>query len=410
MNYWSRLTDDQKREIIRCLREDIGLGVSDIARLAGVNPSTVAAWLSGRAYPQLDKLEKMYNTNPELVERCLPEPPITRLDVDHALSVIAKAARHKAFRDYVIAELSKIFPGGIKREIVYRVEKEDLVEFRNKLNAEGVSRDTRDRYIRYLVRFLDAVGWAISTDAISKLYSLEMTPKVRRETAVALKRFIDTVVKAKEPEIAALLYNSFTVPKVKKRNNFRVPTIEEVKKVWEEAHKISPCAATVWGIMAETGIRFDHLHRAPLSGLQLDKRRLLLGETEGPKRQPLIFLTEGAAKYLRDVYLPWRERFLRMLGQRDDRLFPCEELTIYRWLKEARERAGLPWLEPRLLRKFNAQWFLDSGVDLSDIAILQGRALPSSLAITVEHYIQDYERRLRSVFDKYAPRVFPEKI
>jgi hypothetical protein len=61
----------------------------------------------------------------------------------------------------------------------------------------------------------------------------------------------------------------------------------------------------------------------------------------------LIFLTEGAAKYLRETYLPWRERFERMLGQKSDRLFPCEELTIYRWLKEARERAGLPWLEPR---------------------------------------------------------------
>jgi hypothetical protein len=36
--------------------------------------------------------------------------------------------------------------------------------------------------------------------------------------------------------------------------------------------------------MAETGVRLDHLLRARLDGLQLDRRRLLLGETEGPKR------------------------------------------------------------------------------------------------------------------------------
>jgi hypothetical protein len=50
---------------------------------------------------------------------------------------------------------------------------------------------------------------------------------------------------------------------------------------------------------------------------------------------------------------------------------------------------------------------LDAGADLADIAVLQGRALPSGLAITVEHYIANYERRLRQVFEQYAPRVFP---
>jgi len=94
-----------------------------------------------------------------------------------------------------------------------------------------------------------------------------------------------------------------------------------------------------------------------------------------------------------------------MLRQRTERLFPCEELTVYRWLKEARERAGLPWLEPRLLRKFNAQWLLDRGVDPTDIDLLQGRSVRER--VLFEHYIADYERRLRQVFESHAPRVFP---
>jgi Hypothetical protein ST0313 len=401
-SYWLRLNDEQRRSVVACLR-DLGLSLSDIARAAGVNPSTVHAWLSGRAAPQADKLERLYTAMPDTVERCLPEPPVSELEVRRALDVIAKALRAKVLRDVVIDELSRLLPGGLKREIAYRVEREDVELFKAKLASEGVSRDTVSYYVRYLVKFLDEVGWVMSPETLQRVYTIEQ-PRVMGKTAVALKRFIDTVVKVKDPQVAPLLYDAFKTVQSRPRNGFRVPALEEVRQVWEEAHKISPCAAAVWGLMAETGVRLDHLRRATLGGLQLDRRRLLLGETEGPKRQPLIFLTDGAVKYLREIYLPWREKFERMLGQKTDRLFPCEELTIYRWLKEARERAGLSWLEPRLLRKFHAQWLLDRGVDPSDIDLLQGRSVRER--VLFEHYIADYERRLRQVFEQHAPRVF----
>jgi integrase len=322
-----------------------------------------------------------------------------------ALGVIAKALRTKALRDVVIDELSKLLPGGLKREIAYRVEHDDIELFKAKLVAEGLSRDTINYYIRYLVEFLDRVGWTLSTETLQHVYTIER-PRVMGKTAVALKRFIDIVVKVKDPQIAPLLYDSFKTVQSKPKNSFRVPTLEEVKKVWEEAHRLSPCTAAIWGLMAEAGVRLDHLLRARIDGLQLDKRRLLLGEVAGPKRQPLIFLTDGAVKYLCEVYLPWRERFERMLGQKSDRLLTCEELTIYRWLKEARERAGLPWLEPRLLRKFHAQWLLDRGVDPTDIDLLQGRSVKERVLFS--HYIANFERRLRQVFEQHAPRVFPQ--
>jgi integrase len=402
-SYWLRLTDEQRRGVVACLR-DLGYSLSDIAKAAGVNPSTVHAWLTGRAAPQADKLENLYRTMPDTVERCLPEPPVNELEVMRALDVIAKALKTKALRDLVIEELAKLLPGGLKREIAYRVERDDVELFKAKLIAEGVSRDTVSYYVRYLVRFLNEVGWVLSPETLQRVYTIKQ-PRVMGKTAVALKRFIDTVVKVKDPQVAPLLYDAFKTVQSRPRNGFRVPTLEDVKRVWEEACKISPCAAAVWGIVAETGVRLDHLRRARLDGLQLDRKRLLLGETEGPKRQPLIFLTDGAVKYLKEVYLPWREKFERMLGQKTDRLFPCEELTIYRWLKEARERAGLPWLEPRLLRKFDAQWLLDRGVDPTDIDLLQGRSVKER--VLFEHYVSDYERRLRQVFEAHAPRVFP---
>jgi integrase len=297
-----------------------------------------------------------------------------------------------------------LFPGQIKRQLAYSVTREDVETFKGMLLSEGVARETADEYLRYLTKFLMQAGWTISPDTISKIYTIE-APHVRRKTAVALKRFIDTVVKTREPQLANLLYDAFTTPKVKMKNHFKAPTLEEVKKVWEEAHRISPCAAAIWGLMAETGVRLDHLLRARLDGLQHDKRRLLLGEVVGPKRQPLVFLTDGAVRYLREVYLPWRERFCRQLQLNTDKLFPCREDTLYQWLKEARERAGFPWLEPRLLRKFNAQWLLDRGVDPTDIDLLQGRSVRER--VLFEHYVADYERRLRQVFEQHAPSVFP---
>jgi Phage integrase family./Helix-turn-helix. len=404
--YFYKLTDQQRIEVVRCLVETLGVSVSDIARAAGVSKMAVSNWVRGVNAPQVDRLIALHNAMPEAVARCLPEPPASRAEVDVALATLARAARDPSLRDYILQQLEVLFPGQVRRQLAYRVEREDIELFRGRLKAEGISSDTINYYIRYVVDFLNAVGWVLTPERLQRVYALYAeTPRKMGKTAVALKRFIDTVVRVKEPQLASLLYDSFTTVQYRPKNSFRVPTLEEVKLVWEEAAKISPCAAAVWGIMAETGVRLDHLLRARLDGLQLDRRRLLLGETEGPKRQPLIFLTEGAARYLREVYLPWRERFCRQLGLATDRLFPCREDTLYGWLREARERAGLPWLEPRLLRKFHAQWLLDRGVDPTDIDLLQGRSVRER--VLFEHYIADYERRLRAVFEQHAPRVFP---
>ncbi len=403
-HFFYRLSDAQRIEVVRCLAEKLGLSVSDIAKAAGVSKPAVLKWLRGLAAPQVDKLAALHSAVPEAVAKCAPQPAPSRIEVDLALSTIARALGDPVLREHVLTQLALLLPGQVKREIAYRVERSDVELFRGKLKAEGLSGDSIAARVRYLVKFLNSVGWVLTPETVQQIYSID-SPNIMHKTAAAVKKFIKTVVKAKEPALAPLLYDSFKMPKVKARNSYRLPTLEEVRRIWQAAAEITPCAAAVWGLLAETGVRLDHLLRARLDGLQLDKRRILLGEVAGTKRQPLVFLTEGAARYLRDVYLPWRQKYYGRLDA--ERLFPCPEYTVYNWLKLARERANLPWLEPRLLRKFNAQYMLDAGADLADIAVLQGRALPSGLAVTVEHYIVDYERRLRQVFDKFAPKVFP---
>jgi len=402
--YFYKLSDEQRAEVVRCLVEKLGLSAADVAKAAGVSKPAVSKWLRGLAAPQIDKLSALHAAMPEAVAKCVPQPAPSRIEVDLALSTIARALGDPVLREYILSQLELLLPGQVRREISYRVERSDVELFRGKLKAEGLSADTVSTRVRYLVRFFNSVGWVLTPETIQRIYSIESI-YVMRKTVAAVKKFIKTVVKAKEPAVASLLYDAFKMPKVKVRNSYKLPTLEEVKRVWQAAAEITPCAAAVWGLLAETGVRLDHLIRAKLDGLQLNKKRLLLGEVAGTKRQPLTFLSDNAVRYLRDVYLPWRQKYCGQLD--DDRLFPCREHTIYGWFKLARERASLPWLEPKLLRKFAAQYMLDAGADLADIAVLQGRALPSGLAVTVEHYIIDYERRLRQVFDKFGPRVFP---
>jgi hypothetical protein len=98
--------------------------------------------------------------------------------------------------------------GGLRREIAYRVEREDVELFKAKLAAEGVTRDTASYYVRYLVKFLDEVGWVLSPETLQRVYAIEQ-PRIMGKTAVELKRFIDTIVKVKEPQLAPLLYDAF---------------------------------------------------------------------------------------------------------------------------------------------------------------------------------------------------------
>jgi len=402
---WDRLTPEEKANVIRCLIE-LGFSVSDIARAAGVSPMAVSKWARGIATPTADKLEQLYLSVGPALEQCLPEPPISSLDVDMAVNVLAKALRSKTLRDYAAKKLAAILPGGLKLEAAYAVTKEDIEMFKAKALADGVSKETLQAYLRYLVRFLNHVGWTLTPENLQKVYTFDESDKAKREAIKALKRLIDTVIRAKDPQQATLLYDAFTSMPTRPRKIEKLPTLAEIKAVFAAAERISPMASALWGLLAEAGARFDHLFYASINGLELDRLRIVLNHINRTKRQPLVFLSQCAAQYLKDKFLPAREEYLRKEPRHRDRLWPMKENTMYTWLREARLAANLPWLEPHLLRKFFAQWMLNRGVDPHSIALLQGRALPGGVGVTIEYYIFDYESRLRKVWEENRPVVF----
>jgi len=71
----------ERAGVIICLVEELEYGASDIARAAGVSPAAVSQWVSGKNAPTADKLERLYQSLGETMERCLPEPPLSQLDI-----------------------------------------------------------------------------------------------------------------------------------------------------------------------------------------------------------------------------------------------------------------------------------------------------------------------------------------
>jgi len=123
---WYRLTPEERAGVIRCLVEELEYGISDIARAAGVSPAAVSQWLSGKNTPTADKLERLYQSLGEAMERCLPEPPISQLYIAQAINIIAKVLRTKTWREHVIKELSGLLPG-LRLEPAYTVTMEYIV-------------------------------------------------------------------------------------------------------------------------------------------------------------------------------------------------------------------------------------------------------------------------------------------
>jgi len=121
------------------------------------------------------------------VERRLPEPPFSQLDIAQAVNIIAKALRSKTWREHVLKELSGILPGPAA-EPSYTVTSEDIELFRARAIADGIMPRTVHDYLRHLVKFLDHVRWVLSLETLQRVYTYSESEKTKRETSKALKR------------------------------------------------------------------------------------------------------------------------------------------------------------------------------------------------------------------------------
>ena len=140
------------------------------------------------------------------------------------------------------------------------------------------------------------------------------------------------------------------------------------------------------------------------------------------KRAYISFLHESTAKWIKEVYLPYREEFirkyessLRKLAEANptqginveewkEKLFPFREDNLRVEIKEAMRNVGK---EFRLynMRAFFTSHMIKQKVPGTIVNLLQGRAPPQQFKVMEENYFVISEIELREWYDKYAPKL-----
>ncbi len=230
--------------------------------------------------------------------------------INDAIAVISKAVRDPGFRSMFFMLLQKQFGEYLRQTSTsYLVTKED-VELFEKLMKEDRAKSTWKTRINYLRHTLADLNYELSPDKL-KEYILELAEenKSRAEhTAKALKLFIKEVVRLRDSHLARELYDSFKIPKAKTSYKPINLTIDSIKHIFNNIDDLG--AKAFFLLLAETGLRVGEVLSLKLDQVDFEHRIIHISKVSETKRAYISFLHQSTAKWLKDVYLPYREEFI----------------------------------------------------------------------------------------------------
>ncbi|MCG2894842.1 MAG: site-specific integrase [Vulcanisaeta sp.] len=349
-------------------------------------------------------------------------PPLVDATPDDVIRVIKKALVDRSFRNLLFDMLRQAF-GEEFRE--YRtswvVTERDIEEFIRAKRLKGVSEKTIRDEVHYIREALAELGWNLTPDGIRE-YLAELAEEgeeyVLKHTTYSLKSFLKTVLKPRDPALFRALYDVFTVYKPKSNNKARLPTIDQLRQIWQQLPTIE--AKFYFALLAETGLRPGEPFLVSIDDLDLEHGMIRIGKVTATKRAFIAFLRPEFLEWVRQVYLPhrqaWVEKMARaweasnLFGQdvvenAKRKLIPFDQSRLRREIKDvARQVLGREF-ELYELRKFFATWMVSQGVPESIVNTLQGRAPPSEFRVLIEHYWSPRHEELRQWYIKFAPRV-----
>ncbi|MCG2880825.1 MAG: site-specific integrase [Vulcanisaeta sp.] len=349
-------------------------------------------------------------------------PPLVDATPDDVIRVIKKALVDRSFRNLLFDMLRQAF-GEEFRE--YRtswvVTERDIEEFIRAKRLKGVSEKTIRDEVHYIREALAELGWNLTPDGIRE-YLAELAEEgeeyVLKHTTYSLKSFLKTVLKPRDPALFRALYDAFTVYRPKSNNKARLPSIEQLRQIWQQLPTIE--AKFYFALLAETGLRPGEPFLLSVDDLDLEHGMIRIGKVTATKRAFIAFLRPEFLEWVRQVYLPhrqaWVEKMARaweasnLFGQdvvenAKRKLIPFDQSRLRREIKEvARQVLGREF-ELYELRKFFATWMVSQGVPESIVNTLQGRAPPSEFRVLIEHYWSPRHEELRQWYIKFAPRV-----
>jgi integrase len=416
----AQIGEEQRRAIIEFVRERKGVKPRDL----GVTDAYLRMVRSGKARAGDGLLCQAlkYITEDELKLLLKGIVPEARAGLNDAVRVIATARVDPEFREFLLGLIKEYLGDYITTlQQTWHVTEKDIEDFIKAKRLKGLSDKTIRDEARYIREALAELDWNLTPDNLREYLAglaEEGEEYVLKHTTYSLKSFLKTVLKPKDPGLFALLYNSFTVVKPRSHNKVKLPTIDQLRRIWQSLPTIE--GKFYFGLLAETGLRPGEPFLLTIDDLDLEHGMLRIGKVTETKRAFVAFMRPEFLEWVKREYLPRRDSFVKSFIERMSkdylgvgvnaeawakRLIPYDQGRLRREIKDvARQVLGREF-ELYELRKFFATHMISQGVPESIVNTLQGRAPPSEFRVLVEHYWSPRHEELRQWYIKHAPRV-----
>jgi len=349
-------------------------------------------------------------------------PPLVDATPDDIIRVIKKALADKSFRNLLFDVLRQAF-GEEFRE--YRsswvVTEQELEEFVRAKKLKGLAEKTIRDEVRYIRLALSELNWTLTPEGIREFLAglaEDGEVYVLKHVTYSLKSFLKTVLKPKDPALFRALYDTFTVHKPRSNNKVRLPTLGQLRQIWQQLPTIE--SKFYFALLAETGLRPGEPFLVSIDDLDLERGMIRIAKVTETKRAFVAFLRPEFLDWIKREYLPRRDSFVKSFIERmgkdylgvgvnaeawSRRLIPFDQGRLRREIKEVAKQVLGREFELYELRKFFATFMLMQGVPESIVNILQGRAPPSEYRVLVEHYFTPKHEELRKWYLQHAPKV-----
>jgi integrase len=415
----NNITNEERVKIINYVMakgiraRDLGVTINLISMIrSGKRRVTEDLLCRALSFLSTEELAKLLGQIPEL-------EPATVNDI---MRVVARARADANFRELLFSYLDR-YLGEYVRSMGTRwvVAEQDVEEFVKAKRLKGLREKTIRDHVHYLRLALSELNWVLEPEGIREFLAglrEEGEEHVLRHVTVALKSFLKTVLKPKDPVLFRLLYDSFTTYKPKASNRVKLPTLEQLQAIWRQLPSVE--SKFYFALLAEAGLRPGEPFTLSLSDLDLEHGMLHIGKVTETKRAFVAFLRPEFLDWVKQVYLPhrvdWVERLSKgwlasgwftpdVVEKAKQKLIPFDQSRLRREIKETAKQVLNREFELYELRKFFATWMISQGVPESIVNTLQGRAPPSEFRILVEHYWSPRHEELRQWYLKYAPRI-----
>ena len=415
-----QINEDQRRSIIEFVREHKGVKPRDL----GVTDAYLRMVRSGkvRAGDGLLCEALKYVTEDELKLLLKGIVPETRASLNDAVRVIATARVDPEFREFLLGLIKEYLGDYITTlQQTWHVTEKDIEEFIKAKRLKGLSDKTIRDEVHYIREALAELGWNLTPDGVREYLSSlaeDNEHYVLKHTTYSLKSFLKTVLKPKDPALFRALYDVFTVYRPKSNNHTKLPTLEQLRQVWQSLPTIE--SKFYFALLAETGLRPGEPFLLSIDDLDLEHGMIRIGKVTATKRAFVAFLRPEFLDWVKREYLPhrdaWAERMAKaweasnlfsqeVIENAKRKLIPFDQGRLRREIKDVARQVLNREFELYGLRKFFATHMISQGVPESIVNTLQGRAPPSEFRVLIEHYWSPRHEELRQWYIKFAPHV-----